>query len=177
MRSGHLAVGICLLALAACGGDSDGPGSESEPRERRAQPDPAETGTGPRGMALDARCERIVRDTGIRMRMPARRAGEAFPAYERRVRHAVAGMARVYRMLYVRLRDIPGTQEQKPFEPFQEYLRAVEATADQFEDVAGYRNRNRVELRAALVYPAKQYVLLAQVAKALDAPSCAPPPG
>jgi hypothetical protein len=76
------------------------------------------------------------------------------------VRHAVVEMGAQFRMLYLRLKDTPGTHDQRSFEPFQLFLSAVEATADRFEAVAGYRNRNRVELRSALVFPAEQYLQL-----------------
>ena len=172
MKRVPVAVGMCLLALAACGDDDDAPPRQREAREERAQID-----TGPRGAELDARCREIVRDIGVRMRMPARRAGETFRSYERRVRGALLEMGSVYRMLYLRLKDTPGTHDQKEYEPFQIFLDAVKATAERFEAVEGYRNRNRIELRSALVYPAKQYIQLAQQAKAMDAPDCAPPPG
>jgi hypothetical protein len=57
-------------------GEATAPAPESEPREERERPTRAQTGTGPRGAALDARCRKIVGDTGITMRIPRRRAGE-----------------------------------------------------------------------------------------------------
>lgn len=177
IKSRQLTLGIILLALAACGGDVDAPAPEQEQPAEQPQSERAEIEVRPRGAALDARCGKVVRDTGVRMRMPARRARETFRSYERRVRRAVADMGRVYRMLYARLKDTPGTQDQKRYEPFQIFLSSVESTAWQFEQVAGYRNRNPIELRGALTYPAKQYVQLAREAEALDAPSCAPQPG
>ena len=39
---------------------------------------------------------------------------------------------------------------------------------------AGYRNRNRVEVRSALVFPAKQYLDLAQEAERMGAPRALP---
>jgi hypothetical protein len=165
-------VGACLLALAGCGG-ADAP--ESEPREEREHPERAETAIEPPGAALDARCKKVVRETGISMELLPRRADEAFPAFSRRVQRA-AGVGRVYRILYLQLRDLPGTQRQKPFEPFQRYLSAADDTAWHFEQAAGSPIRNRVELRVAFVYPAKQYSIVARLAKALDAPNCAPRP-
>ncbi len=74
------------------------------------------------------------------------------------------------------MRDLPGTQQQKPVELFQSYLSGARHTAFQFETAAEGRIRNRIELRSAFVYPAKQYSAVAQLAKALDAPNCAPAP-
>ena len=159
-------VGACLLALAGCGG-ADAP--ESEPREEREHPERAETAMEPRGAALDARCKKVVRETGISMELLPRRADEAFPAFSRRVRRA-AGVGRVYRILYLQLRDLPGTQRQKPFEPFQSYLSAADDTAWQFE----HPRPRRAEV--AFVYAAKQYSIVARLAKARDAPNCAPRP-
>jgi hypothetical protein len=177
MRRGQVALGICLVALAACGDDSGAPSSEEEARKQGTQAERTQFDVGPRGAELEGLCRRILRDTDVRMRFPRRRAGESFRSYERRVRHAVVEMGAQFRMLYLRLKDTPGTHDQRSFEPFQLFLSAVEATAHRFEAVAGYRNRNRVELRSALVFPAKQYLQLAQVAERMGAPTCAPEPG
>jgi hypothetical protein len=96
-------------------GEATAPAPESEPREERERPTRAQTGTGPRGAALDARCRKIVGDTGITMRIPRRRAGEAYPAYGRRAARAIARIGRVYRMLSSRLSDLPGAQEDELF--------------------------------------------------------------
>ncbi len=83
--------------------------------EKRARPAPAQTGTGPRAAALDARCKQAVRETGLSMRVPPRRVREALPAYGRRVARATASIARVYRKLYRRLKDLPGSQQYELF--------------------------------------------------------------
>jgi hypothetical protein len=143
MRRGQVAVGICLVALAACGDDAGGPSPEQQARKQGTQTEGTQFDVGPRGAELEALCRRILRDTDARMRFPRRRAGESFRTYERRVRHAVVEMGAEFRMLYLRLKDTPGTHDQKSFESFQIFLGTVEATADRFEAVAGYRNRNR----------------------------------
>jgi hypothetical protein len=164
-----------VIALASCGGEATAPGPG--PREKQQErPARADAGTGPRGPVLDALCKEVVRETGIRMRIPPRRAGEAYPAYSRRLGRATAGIGRVYRELHGELKDLPGTQRDVLF---QSYLRAADLTAQQFEDVfsGGYAVRNRIELRAALFYPMRTYRdLAARGAKALKAPSCAPRP-
>lgn len=173
MRCVRLTVTACVVGLAACGGEAGAPGSESEPRKERERPARAESGSAPRGAALDARCKKVVRETGISMRVPSRRAGEAYPAYGRRAARATAHIGRVYRVLHSRLKDLPGAQHDVLF---GRYLSAADATARQFERASGYAPRNRIELRAGLYYPKRQYRHLAAAAKALDTPSCAPPP-
>jgi hypothetical protein len=177
MSRARLAVGACVIALASCGGEASAPGPESEPREEQQErPARADTGTGPRGAPLDALCEEVVRETGISLRIPPRRAGEAYPAYSRRLGRATAGIARVYRILHGQLKDLPATRQDVLF---QSYLSAADLTARQFEDIVGggFVLRNRIELRAALFYPMRTYRdLAAPGAMALEAPSCAPRP-
>jgi glutathione S-transferase len=174
MRRARVAVGACVIALASCGGEASAPEPASEPREEQQQrPARADTGTGPRGAALDALCKEVVRETGVSVRIPPRRAGEAYPTYSRRLGRATAGIGRVYRMLHGRLKDLPGVQQDVLF---QSYLSAADATARQFELASGSVVRNRIELRAALFYPRRMYRHLAARGKALGAPSCAPGP-
>ena len=61
---------------------------------------------------------------------------------------------------------------------FESYLSTADATAGQFEGAFAdsFVVRNRIELRAALTYPIAMYRRLAAGGKALEAPSCAPPP-
>jgi hypothetical protein len=114
-----------------------------------------------------------VRETGIRMRVPSRGIGEAFAAYGRRVARAAARIARVYRMLHMRLKDLPGAQQN---DLFGRYLSALGHTGVQFEYASSHAARNRIELDASFHYPIKMYGRLATLAKALDAPRCAPRP-
>lgn len=166
-----------MIALTSCGGEASAPGPESEPRERRQErPARTDAGTEPRGAPLDALCKELVRETGISMRVPPRRAGEAYPAYSRRLGRATAGIGRVYRILHGQLEDLPGTRQDALF---QNYLEVADLTAQQFEDAlgGGLVIRNRIGARAALFYPMKTYRdLAAPAARALEAPSCAPRP-
>jgi hypothetical protein len=177
MSRARVAVGACVIALASCGGEASAPGPESEPREsRQGRPARTDTSKKPRGAPLDALCKKIVRDTGISLRIPPRRAGEAYPAYSRRLGRATAGIGRVYRTLHGQLKDLPGTRQDALF---QNYLEVADLTAEQFEDAlgGGLVVRNRIEARGALFYPMRTYRdLAAPAARALRAPSCAPRP-
>lgn len=177
MSHARVAVGACLITLASCGGEASAPGPESEPGEsRQGQPARTDTSEKPRGAPLDALCKKIVRDTGISLRIPPRRAGEAYPAYSRRLAGATEGIGRVYRTLHGQLKDLPGTRQDALF---QNYLDIADLTAEQFQDALGEGLviRNRIEARSALFYPMRTYRDLAvPAARAVRAPSCAPRP-
>jgi hypothetical protein len=85
-------------------------------------------------------------------------------------------MARVYRELHSRLRRMPGTEKLPEYELFPRYLSAADATAGQFETAAGYRARNRIELRSGLTHPTRMAVFLTRFANALNAAAGAPWP-
>jgi hypothetical protein len=162
-------VGLCVLALAACGDEAGAPA----PREQRERPTDAQTGAELRGAALAARCKQVVGEAGPSLRLPVRRVNEPFPTYGRRVARATARIAEVYRTLHAQLEVLPGADEDAQFEL---YLSALSATAEQFEIASEVEARNRIVLRSSLYYPARMHGRLIQIAKSLDARACAPGP-
>ena len=169
----RLAVGCCALALAACGGEepSSGPGSERREDEQPQQ----QAGPPPRADQLDALCKEIVQETGVNLRIPARRPGEAYRTYSRRVARVTDGISRVYRALGDELKDLPGIQQDFQL---QDLVSATGLAAQQFGDAFGdgYLARNSIEMRTALTYPMMAYGEVAPRARALNAPGCAPRP-